>query len=125
VSTILIEQHKGLPLTVNQWHPGSISAARAYTVEVPVQELGPADFQTFLNNFRGKLIHAVIHGMVKDMLNRTTLVVRSTMLANVLDAPVTELAMRKEINLCQNFFNRRSLLQVLAPSSDLISKVGL
>jgi hypothetical protein len=33
--------------------------------------------------------------MVEDMLNRTTLVVRSAMLADVLDAPVAELAVSK------------------------------
>lgn len=93
VSTIPIEQHKCLPLTVDQWHPRSISATSAHMVEVPVQELGATDFQTFLNNLRGKLIHAVIHSMVEDMLNRTALVMGSAMLANVLDAPVAKLAM--------------------------------
>jgi hypothetical protein len=107
------EENKRFPLTVNQWHPRSFGTTSAYTGEIAVQELGAPDLQTFLDDFGCKLIHAVIHSMVEYMLNRTTLVVGSAMLTYVLDAPVAELAMSKQINLCQNFFNGRSLLRLL------------
>lgn len=53
------------------------------------------------------------------MLDCTALVVGSAMLTDVLDAPVAELAMGKQIDLRQDLFDSRPLLQTLACFSGL------
>lgn len=56
---------------------------------------------------------------MENMLNCTALVVGSAMLTDVLDAPVAELAMGKQIDLRQDLFDSRSLLQTLATFSGM------
>lgn len=47
-----------------------------------------------------------------DMLDCTAFVVGSTMLTDVLDAPVAELTASEHINFCYHFFNCWSLFAV-------------
>lgn len=50
--------------------------------------------------------------MVKDVLDRATLVMGGTVLTDMLNAPVAELAMCEYVHFPQYFFNRRSLLDI-------------
>lgn len=50
--------------------------------------------------------------MVKDVLNRATFVMRGAVLADMLNAPVAELAMGEYIHFLQYFFNCRSLFDI-------------
>lgn len=50
--------------------------------------------------------------MVKDVLDRATLVMGGTVLTDMLNAPVAELAMCEYIYFPQYFFNCRSLLDI-------------
>lgn len=99
-------------LTINQGHSRPVSTARADSREVAIQELCASYLQAFLHNFGGKLIHAVIDGVMDDMLDCATLVMGSAVLTNMLDAPVAELTVSEYINLCYDFFNGRSLFAV-------------
>lgn len=77
-----------------------------------IHELSTPNLEAFLHDFRCKLIHAVIHGPAYNMLDSTALVVGSTMLTDVLNAPISKLTMSKHVNLRQYFFDRRSLSNV-------------
>jgi hypothetical protein len=97
-------------LTINQWHARSVRTPDADASEIPIHELRTSDLEAFFHDLRCKLIHAVINSPVENMLHSTALVMRSTVLTDVLDAPISELPMSEYINLCQHFFNCRSLL---------------
>lgn len=58
------------------------------------------------------MIHAIFDRMVKDVLNRATFVMRGAVLADMLNAPVAELAMGEYIHFLQYFFNCRSLFDI-------------
>ena len=87
-------------LTVNQRHPWSICTTGTHSRQVAIQKFRAANLQAFFHDLRGKLIHAEIDGPEKDMLNSTALVMGGTVLANVLNAPISELAVGEHVNLC-------------------------
>lgn len=101
-----------LQLTVYQWHPRPVGTTRADAREVAIQKFRTPYLQAFFDNLRGKLIHAVIDRALKDMLGGATLVMRSAVLANVLDTPVAKLTVGEVIDLGYDFFNCGSLLVV-------------
>ena len=96
-------------LTVNQRHARSIRAAGTNTSEVPFEELGTANLKAFLDHLRRELVHTVIRGPGKDVLYRAALIVGGTMLADVLNTPVTKLAMGQKVDFGQDFFNSLAL----------------
>jgi hypothetical protein len=108
-------------LTVNQRHPWSISTPGAHARKIAVQKLGAAYLQTLLDNLRCKLIHAIVNRPKEDMLNSTASIVRSTMFANMLDTPISELAMGEHVNFGYHFFNGRSLDVLLAWSLRMLT----
>jgi hypothetical protein len=55
------------------------------------------------------LIGAVLGGIPNDMINSPATVWRCAVFADVLDAPVSKLTMRDNIDICKNFFNTRAL----------------
>lgn len=111
------ERKAHFKLTVNQWHSRSISAASADSRKIAFQELRASDFQTFFDYLGRKLVHTVVHSKMKNMLDSAAFVVRSAMLTNMLNAPVAELTMCKDVHLPQNFFNGESLLAVSTRSN--------
>ena len=77
--------------------------------EVALKKLNTANLQALLDNLGGKLIDAVAVGIVKDVVNDSTLVWRGAMLAEMLNAPVSELTVSDEINVCNDFLDGRAL----------------
>lgn len=65
-----------------------------------IQKFRTSDLQAFLDNLGCKLIHAVVNGTVEDMVGSSTLIERGTVLANMLDAPISKLAVRENVYLC-------------------------
>lgn len=114
---MLTPQRKSrLQLTINQGHPGPVSSTRANSREIAIQEFWASYLQAFLDDFGGKLIHTVIYCPMEDMLGGATLVMGSTVLADVLDTPVAKLTVSEYIDLRYNFFDCWSLLpSVLCP----------
>lgn len=78
--------------------------------EVSIQELWPTNLETLLHHFRGELVNAIVVRVCKDMINDATLVRRRAMLAQVLDAPVAELAVGDQINICNDLLDGGALL---------------
>lgn len=96
-------------LTINEWHTRSVGAAFANSVQITFQEIGTSDFEAFLDNLGRELICAVFGCVAKNMLGSSTFVGRGSMLANVLYAPIPELAMGDNINTCKNLVDARAL----------------
>lgn len=80
-------------LTINQRHPRSISTTSTHARKITIQKFRAAYLQTFLYNFRGKLVHTVVNCPKKDMFNGAAPIVRGTMLADMLNAPIAKLSM--------------------------------
>jgi len=74
-----------------------------------IQELGASHLETLLDDLGSKLIGTVLSGEAENMLNSTTLVSRATVLADVLNAPITELTMRDNVDTGEDFVDARTL----------------
>ena len=96
-------------LTVNERHARTIGTTFADSVKVAIHELRAANLQALLDDLRCKLIDTVFGSEAKDMFGGTTLVSRKAVLADVLDAPVAELAMSDQIDAGDDFVDARAL----------------
>lgn len=94
---------------VNQGDPSSVSAAFADPIQISAQEISTADLEALLDNLRGELISAILGSIPNDVVDGPASVRRSAVLANVLDAPVSELAMRHNIDVGQHLLDARAL----------------
>lgn len=108
VSNRTLQTH-ALQLTIDQRHTRTIRATFANTLQVPVQEVGVANLEALLNDFRRVLIHAVLSCEAEDVVDGAAAIGGSTMLTNVLNAPVTELASSNDIDACKNLIDARTL----------------
>jgi len=77
--------------------------------EISIQEFDPTNLETLLDDFGSKLINAVAVRVGKNVIDDSAPVWRRAMFAEMLDAPITELAMSNEIDACDNFFDSRTL----------------
>ena len=96
---------------VDQWDSGTIVTAFANTIEVTTEKINTTNFETLLNNLGSKLIHAVLRGIADNMINCTAAISRSSMLTDVLNAPVAELAVSNDVNTSKNLLDARALIQ--------------
>ena len=95
--------------TVNQRHTRAVGASLAYTVKVAVKEVVATNLQALLNHLGGELVHTVFRGEAENVVDGTSTVRRAAVLADVLDAPITELTMSNDINAGKNFVDARAL----------------
>ena len=56
------------------------------------------------------MVHAIFGGIPENMVNRTASILRSSVFANMLDAPISELAVGDNVNAGEDFIDTRSLL---------------
>jgi hypothetical protein len=94
---------------VDQWNARTIETALTDTVKISTEEVNTTNFETLLNDFGSKLVHAVLRGIADDMVDGSATISWSTMLADMLDAPVAKLAMSNNVNACQDLFNAGAL----------------
>ena len=87
------------PPTINQRYARAILAPFAYTLKVALQEIGATNLETLLDYFRSKLVHAILRGITKYMIDGAATVLRCTVLADVLNTPIAELAMGYDIDI--------------------------
>lgn len=99
---------------VDQGDSSAIPASFADTIQVSTKEVCPSNLETLFDHFGRKLIGAVLGCISDDMVDGAASVGGSTMLANVLDAPVAELAVGHNVNVGQNLFNTGPLLAMSA-----------
>jgi len=84
-------------------------ATLADTIEITTQKINSTYLKTLLDNLRGKLVHAVLGCITDDMVNGSTTISWSTVLANVLNAPIAKLAMGDNVNASKDLLNAGAL----------------
>jgi uncharacterized protein YunC (DUF1805 family) len=85
-------------LTVNERHAWSVRASLADTIKVSVQELVTANLEALLDDLGSVLIHAVFGAVTKNVVDGAAAISGSTVFADMLNAPVAELAVGNDIN---------------------------
>jgi hypothetical protein len=114
VRNALPSSNKARGLTVNQGHPRSVSPAGTHATKVAIKELRASYLQAFLDNLGGELIHAVVNCPEENVLGGTALVMRSAVLTDMLNAPISKLAMGEGVDVCDYLFDCRALHGQLA-----------
>lgn len=94
---------------VNQGDSSAVTTTFADAIEVAPEKLGSSNLETFLNDFGCKLIGTVLSCVPNDMIDSAASVRRSAMFTNMLNAPVSKLTVRHNVNVGKYFFNARSL----------------
>lgn len=94
---------------INEWDAWAVVAAFANTIKISSKKLHTANLETFLNNLGGELVHAILRCIANDVINSTAAVDRRSMLANVLDAPISKLAVGNDVDTSKNFFDAWAL----------------
>ncbi len=90
----------------NAW---TVAATLANTVKVATEKLDTSNLETLLDNLGCKLVHAVLRGVPDDVVNGTAAISWSAVLADVLNAPVAELAVSDNIDASKDFLNTWTL----------------
>lgn len=103
---------------VNQGDTGAVDSTLAHTVEVATEKVATANLEALLDNFGGVLISAILGSVTDDVVNSTRSIGRGTMLANVLDAPVAELAMSDDVNIGKDLLNAGALDTLVSKEVD-------
>ena len=82
------------------------------TFKIAFQEVRTTDFEAFLDNFGGELIHAVLGGVAKHMIDGAATVLWSTVFADVLDAPIAKLPVGYNVDVVEDLIDAGTLLRV-------------
>lgn len=87
----------------------TIRAPFADAVKVAVEEVGTTDLQALFDDLGRELIHAVLGSIAQDLVDGPAAVGGSTMLANVLDAPIAELTLGNDVDVRNHLVDTRAL----------------
>jgi hypothetical protein len=98
---------------VDQWNTRSVKTTLTNTVKIAAKEVDTSNFETLLDNLGSELIHAILGSVTNDMINGSTTICRSSMFADMLDAPVTELSMSNNVSARKDLFNAWTLPRIL------------
>lgn len=94
---------------VDQRNTGTITASLADSVKIAAQKFGTANLEALLDNLGGKLVSAILSSITDNMINSPATIRRSSMFADMLDAPISELAVSDNVNVGENLFNAGAL----------------
>jgi hypothetical protein len=94
---------------IDQGNARTVRATLSDSVQIATQELTASNLEALLYYLRCILVHAVFRCVAKHMVNSSASVSRGTMFANMLDAPIAELAVSNNVNVCENLFNAGTL----------------
>lgn len=94
---------------VDERNARPVSTALTNAIEVAGEELGAANLETLLDNFGSELVGAVLGSISNDMVDRTAAVTGRTVLTDVLNAPVSKLAVSNNVDIGEDLFNARPL----------------
>ena len=97
---------------INEWNTWTVIAAFANTIKISAEKFHSANLEAFFDNFGGELVHAILRCIANDVVNSTAAVNRCSMLANVLDAPISKLAVSNNVDTSKNFFDAWALQYV-------------
>lgn len=99
-------------LTIDQRHAWTILTSLANPLKVAVKEVVTTNLKALLDHLGRILVDAIVGCESKDVVNGPATVGRSTMFANMLDAPIAELAMGDDIDASQNLVDTGALILV-------------
>lgn len=94
---------------VDERNARPVGTAFADAIQVSTKELRPANLQTLLDDFGSELIRAIFGSVSNDVVDSTAAVSGSSMLANVLNAPVAKLPVGNNVNVCKDFLDAGAL----------------
>lgn len=112
ISNVTMEDME-IRLTVDKRDAGTIGTSSGDTLKIAIKEVDTGNLETLLHYLRSELIHAVLRSVVEDVLEDTATICRSTMLAEMLNAPVSELAVGDDVNVGNDLFDSRALKGML------------
>lgn len=95
---------------IDEWDTSTILATFADSIEVATQEISASNLEALFNHLGRELIRTVLGCVANDMVDGSAAVRRATMLADVLDAPVSKLAMGDDVYVGKNFLDAWALL---------------
>jgi hypothetical protein len=101
---------------INEWNSRTIKTTFADAIQVTTQKFNATYLQALFDHLRRKLVHAVFRSISNDMISGTTAISWSTMLANMLDAPISKLAVGDNVNAGKYLFDTRTLAKWLVHS---------
>lgn len=105
---------------VDERHTRTVDAGLADGGEVAIHELGAGSLQTLLNHLGCELIRAVLGRETENVFECAGTVWVRAVLADVLDAPVAELAMRDHINAAKDLTDTGALVLLQAVLEDVL-----
>lgn len=88
-------------------------ASLAYALEVSFQEFGAANLKAFLDDLGCKLIHAVFGSIAEHMVDGTATILGSSVLTNMLDAPVAKLTMSHDVDVVKHLVDTGALFPLV------------
>lgn len=94
---------------VNKRDPRAIQTSLTDSVKIAAEEVGATDLETLLDDLGSELIHRILSSVTNDMINGAASVRRGSMLANVLDAPVSELTVSDDVDVYEDLLNAMTL----------------
>lgn len=94
---------------VDEWHTWTIGAAFADAIQVAIEERLATNLETFLNDLGCILVDAILGREADDVIDSAAAVGWSTMLTDVLDAPVSELTVSDNIDAGKNLVDGGAL----------------
>lgn len=94
---------------VDQGNAWTVEATLTDSVQIAAEKLGSSNLEAFLNDLGSELVHGVLCSVTNDVIDGTATVGRSTVLADVLDAPVAKLAVCHDVDIGKDFFNAWTL----------------
>lgn len=97
---------------VDEWNAWTIWATFAYTVKVAAEKLNTTNLETLLDDLGSELIHAVLGSVSDDMVDGAAAIGWSAVLADVLDAPVSKLAVRDDVDAAKDLLDTWALYDV-------------
>lgn len=106
---------------VDKRHARAIRTGLAHDVEVAVEEVWATNLEALFDDLGSKLVHTVLCSVAKHVINSTIAIGKSAMLADVLDAPVTELTVSDHINTGEDLVDAGTLVVIDAVLEDVLN----
>lgn len=105
---------------VDERHARTIRTSLTHDVEVAIKEVRATDLEALLDHLGGELIHAVLGSKANNVINGASAIRDSAMLADMLDAPVAELAVRDDIDAGENLVDAGTLVVLKTVLEDVL-----
>lgn len=106
---------------IDERNTGAIAATLANSIEVSAEEVSATNLEALLYHFGRKLVGAVLGCVSDDVVDGSAAIRRTAMLTNVLNTPVSELAVGDNVDVGENLFNAGALSD---QSQRTVSRVG-